>query len=193
MDTEFVSEEIATLAKKAKFNNSVCAQTQTELAKWLRDKHNIHVTPELTSCDKNGKGVYLCKIFFPDKYGNTLTIDSNISHAYKSKPSDKFCKEIGTYEEALESGLKVALETLLNIMHYQDVEHKIGEIFKYDGKNIKVEKCDGRYDCADCIHSKTDGGCRLYDESEEFEDFEECTSEYRKDKEDVKFIEIIEE
>lgn len=195
MNEDFVSEETAKLAKKTKFNliskdNSVCAPTQAEIAKWLRYKYNIHVTPILSTCDKDGKGVYKCNIAFPDNNGTCLSIDSLNFYAYKETKKDKFCINIGKYEEAMELGLKFALNTLINKNHYKDIEHKIGEVFKYDGKNIKVKKCDGRYECEDCIHEKTDGGCCMHDEFEKFKDFEECVAEYRKDKENVKFTEF---
>lgn len=174
-------------------DNSVCAPTQAGIAKWLRDKHNIHVTPILSTCDKDGKGVYECEIIFPDKDGYALTIASHIYNVYAQSNIDKFDKNIGKYEEAMELGLKFALNTLINKNHYKDIEHKIGEIFKYDGKNIKVEKCNGRYDCGGCIHEKINGiykGCCMHDEFEKFKDFEECVAEYRKDKENVKFTEF---
>jgi len=114
MNEEIVLKETTQLAKNANFNKS-SAPTQCELAKWLRDEHNIHVTPELTTCDKNGKGVYKCNIALPDDNGTCLSIDSPNFYAYKETTSDKFCINIGTYEDALELGLQDALKTLINI------------------------------------------------------------------------------
>ena len=114
MNEEIVLKETSQLAKNANFNKS-SAPTQCELAKWLRDEHNIHVTPELTTCDNNGKGVYKCNIALPDDNGACLSIYSPYFYAYKETKSDKFCINIGTYEDALELGLQDALKTLINI------------------------------------------------------------------------------
>lgn len=114
MNEKIVLKETAQLAKNANFNK-LYAPTQCELAKWLRDEHNIHVIPELTTCDKNGKGVYKCNIALPDNNGTCLSIDSPNFYAYKETTSDKFCINIGTYEDALELGLQDALKTLINI------------------------------------------------------------------------------
>lgn len=99
-----------------KYSNSVSAPTQTQLSKWLRTEHNVHVVPILSTCNNIGKGVYKCNIIFPDDNGTALSTSSLIYYAYKETVADKYCINIGTYEEALEAGLQMALETLINLL-----------------------------------------------------------------------------
>ena len=73
---------------------SVSAPTQSLLAKWLREKHNIHVTSRYDIVLEKGYG-YTLYFFMEDK--GSFVNKELISYIYK------------TYEEAYEIGLYQAL------------------------------------------------------------------------------------
>ena len=72
------------------------APTQSLIQKWLREKHNIHVSPrESWSIDNTLE--YVCTV-----NGNHVT------HGIKNKPINRF----DTYEQALEIGLQEGLKLI---------------------------------------------------------------------------------
>ena len=72
------------------------APTQSLIQKWLREKHNIHVSPrESWSIDNTLE--YVCTV-----NGNYVT------HGIKNKPINRF----DTYEQALEIGLQEGLKLI---------------------------------------------------------------------------------
>lgn len=72
----------------------VPAPTQSELQKWLRDKHEIHVEVRVYSCSKPEKFEYEVSIL--DKsYGEWVKVDSNLK-----------------FEKSLEKGLQEALKLI---------------------------------------------------------------------------------
>ena len=76
---------------------SVSAPTQSLLAKWLREEHNIHVTSRYDIVLEKGYGYTL--YFFMEDRGSFVNKEL-ISYIYK------------TYEEAYEIGLQEALKLI---------------------------------------------------------------------------------
>ena len=76
---------------------SVSASTQSLLAKWLREEHNIHVTSKYDIVLEKGYG-YTLYFFMKDR--DSFVNKELISYIYK------------TYEEAYEIGLQEALELI---------------------------------------------------------------------------------
>ena len=76
---------------------SVSAPTQSLLAKWLREEHNIHVTSRYDIVLEKGYG-YTLYFFMEDK--GSFVNKELISYIYK------------TYEEAYEIGLQEALKLI---------------------------------------------------------------------------------
>ncbi len=74
---------------------SVSAPTQSLLAKWLREKHNIHVTSQIGNLDFIN--TYHYEIRYIDKNKFTCKVKGNFK----------------TYEEAYEIGLQEALKYIL--------------------------------------------------------------------------------
>jgi hypothetical protein len=129
MKEEFVSFETAKLAKEKGFNlkcgvrydeentltttklgmnsypnnfvNSYAAPTQSLLQKWLRETHNIYV--EIFTA----KYAWNSKVGF---YYHVRTIKSKHDDSYHNYRT----KFVGTYEEALERGLELALNCIKN-------------------------------------------------------------------------------
>ena len=89
--------------------NSYSAPTQSLLARWLREKYNVHVIPK-PIYDSDRLEQYGCDIHCPDKNGLVFTIISHVFPVYKQTPNHNMTKELGTYEEAMEEGLKEALK-----------------------------------------------------------------------------------
>jgi len=61
------------------------------------------------------------------------------------------------------------------------MEHKIGEVFKFKGKKIKPEIIANHYSCEGCVFDGCDG-CLYFKEY--------CSYGYRKDGNDVIFVEV---
>ena len=76
---------------------SVSAPTQSLLAKWLREEHNIHVTSRYDIVLEKGYG-YTLYFFMEDK--GSFVNKELISYIYK------------TYEEAYEIGIQEALKLI---------------------------------------------------------------------------------
>jgi len=83
-----------------KLENQVSRPTQSLLQKWLREKHNIHVNPDIYHIwyytFKNIEPVYRCKIIF-----------------FVNRKKQSTWIGLGKYEDVLELGLQKAL-TLIN-------------------------------------------------------------------------------
>ena len=79
------------------------APTQSLAQKWIRETHNMNVSPSLTS---RWKGInYIITI---DK----VISDSEIEIAFIVDSNSKEIKKCKTYEEALEEGLKYCLKSI---------------------------------------------------------------------------------
>lgn len=80
------------------FKNLIYAPTQTELLKWIRDVHNLHIQISIgTTLEKPVK----CWVYFiQNDKGRTIQWNTNSNNVYNS------------YEESLEVGLLKALELI---------------------------------------------------------------------------------
>lgn len=87
------------------------APTKLLLARWLREKYNVHVIPK-PIYDSDRLEQYGCDIHCPDKNGLVFTIISHVFPVYKQTPNHNMTKELGTYEESMEAGLQEALKII---------------------------------------------------------------------------------
>ncbi len=81
-------------AKNSNDSTEYAAPTQSLLQKWLREKHNIHLVPLISSTT----GLYGYEII--QFYTNKLSEHRNVIHPYT------------TYEEAFEDGLQETLKLI---------------------------------------------------------------------------------
>ena len=66
------------------------------------------------------------------------------------------------------------------------IEHKIGEVFKCDGKEVRVETSIGSvYSCSKCAFKPNECPSLQYDDK-----LDDCIAELRDDGEDVIFVEV---
>ena len=93
--------------------NSYSAPTQSLLARWLREKHHIHVIPFPNGCDNNGKSIYGCNIWYVDINGTEFGVHFPCYPIYIH--GNNSSRKRVSYEEAMEAGLQVALNLLSNI------------------------------------------------------------------------------
>lgn len=91
--------------------NEFLCPTKSLLARWLREKYNVHVIPK-PIYDSDRLEQYGCDIHCPDKNGLVFTIISPVFPVYKQTPSHNMTKELGTYEESMEAGLQEALKLI---------------------------------------------------------------------------------
>lgn len=89
----------------------ILAPTQAMLARWLREKYNVHVIPK-PIYDSDRLEQYGCDIHCPDKNGLVFTIISPVFPVYKQTSNHNMTKELGTYEESMEAGLQEALKLI---------------------------------------------------------------------------------
>lgn len=91
--------------------NGFLCPTQALLARWLREKYNVHVIPK-PIYDSDRLEQYGCDIHCPDKNGLVFTIISPVFPVYKQTSNHNMTKELGTYEESMEAGLQEALKLI---------------------------------------------------------------------------------
>jgi hypothetical protein len=86
--------------------------TQSLLAEWLRERHNIHVIPKPIYDSENGLEVYGCDVHYPDKNNLVFTVISKVYPVYVKSAKYDITRSLGKYEEAMEEGLKTALNLI---------------------------------------------------------------------------------
>ena len=99
------------ISNKGMTDNCCSAPTKPLLARWLREKYNVHVIPK-PIYDSDRLEQYGCDIHCPDKNGLVFTIISHVFPVYKQTPNHNMTKELGTYEESMEAGLQEALKLI---------------------------------------------------------------------------------
>lgn len=67
------------------------------------------------------------------------------------------------------------------------MEHKVGEVFEFDGVKLRVETSDYPWICGDCFFVECEIQCCTVDE------IGECIDICRTDKTNVKFIKVKED
>ena len=85
--------------------------TQSLLARYLREKYNTHVISRPVYSRDNTEQ-YGCDIHYPDKHGLVFTIISHVLPVFKQISNHKMTKELGTYEDAMETDLQEALKLI---------------------------------------------------------------------------------
>ena len=83
-------------------NEVILAPTLYQVQKWFREKHNIHITPDLvinSNLESNLSELYTGKYMF--------TIHDISKNGYYSSCQDDY--EFDDYESALESGIEIAI------------------------------------------------------------------------------------
>lgn len=89
------------------------APTQSLLQKWLREKHDIHV--EVSAFTNNARGIekLMYEVWVSNKENSYTGNLKNAVERLNSKNPSLFLHS--TYEDALENGLKSALENIKNL------------------------------------------------------------------------------
>jgi hypothetical protein len=135
MKEQLITFKTAKLAKEKGFDlnrhiNDECSPTQSLLQKWLRDKHNIHLT--VTSISQESWQYHITKI------GDSL--------------GKNYIEDFYNYEEALELGL---MEALKLITFKSNSEHKLftkGHKARVIGlKPIRLVKSERLQEVSDAI------------------------------------------
>ena len=103
-DNEYTNSQISE-------DGRISRPTKSLLARWLREKYNVHVIPK-PIYDSDRLEQYGCDIHCPDKNGLVFTIISPVFPVYKQTSNHNMTKELGTYEESMEAGLQEALKLI---------------------------------------------------------------------------------
>lgn len=112
MKESIITFETVKLAKEKGFEENIATPTQALLQKWLREKHDIFVvvSPHIYK----GSVVFMLTV-------NQVISAEEFPHSYARMYS-------GTYEEAFEEGLQVALKFLKSIQKDTPVA-RVGSVF----------------------------------------------------------------
>ena len=100
------------ISNKGMTDNCYSAPTQSLLARWLRDNYNIHVVPRPMYESELGLQEYGCDVHFPNDRGLVFCNKSKITNVHKDWGGSIYTLELGSYEEAMEEGLKEALKSI---------------------------------------------------------------------------------